>query len=62
MADGFSKRGEPDRSRISLDEEYEVRYWTERFDVSKSELKAAVAAVGRNASEVLSYLIQKEAG
>jgi hypothetical protein len=62
MANDLSVRDEPDRSRITLDEPHEVRYWTERFDVSKSELKAAVEAVGHDASAVLNYLLEKEAG
>ena len=30
MSDDLKNRGEPDRSRISLSEEHEVRYWTKR--------------------------------
>jgi Protein of unknown function (DUF3606) len=35
MADDPTKRGRPDRDRIDIDEEYEVRYWTEKFGVSR---------------------------
>jgi hypothetical protein len=45
-----------DRKEISLKEDYEVRYWTEALGVSKDELRDAIAAVGRSAERVRSYL------
>lgn len=56
MSDDKSKRGSADRSRINLDEDYEVRDWTEALGVSKEELSAAVAAVGDSADKVRQYL------
>ena len=35
MADDRTNRGPQDRSRINLGEDYEVRYWTDKFGVSK---------------------------
>ena len=35
-----------DRKRISLKEDYELRYWSERFGVSREELREAVSAAG----------------
>jgi hypothetical protein len=52
MADDKSKRGPQDRSRISLGEDYEVRYWSEKFGVSADQLKAAVKKVGNSADAV----------
>jgi Protein of unknown function (DUF3606) len=52
MADDKSKRGPQDRSRISLGEDYEVRYWSEKFGVSADRLKAAVNKVGNSAEAV----------
>jgi hypothetical protein len=52
MADDKSKRGPQDRSRISLGEDYEVRYWSEKFGVSAERLKAAVNKVGNSAEAV----------
>jgi hypothetical protein len=52
MADNTSKRGKPDRSRISLSEDYEVRYWTQELGVSKDRLAAVVSEVGNNAEAV----------
>jgi Protein of unknown function (DUF3606) len=36
----------PDRSRISMKEAHQIRYWTEALGCSKDELAAAVAEVG----------------
>ena len=52
MSDDKKNRGEPDRSRISLSEEHEVRYWTERFGVTKEQLAVAVGKVGNSADAV----------
>jgi hypothetical protein len=52
MSDDHKNRGEPDRSRISLHEDHEVRYWTERFGVTKEQLAVAVAKVGNSADAV----------
>src|SRR5262245_7107774 len=52
MADNFKNGGAPDRSRVSIDDQHEVRYWTETIGCSKDELTAAVARVG-NSSEAV---------
>jgi small membrane protein len=52
MSDDKSKRGPQDRSRISLREDYEVRYWSEKFGVSSDRLKAVVKKVGNSADAV----------
>jgi hypothetical protein len=52
MADDKWKRGPQDRSRINTGEDYEVRYWSEKFGVSAEELKAAVKKVGDSAAAV----------
>ena len=36
MSDDKMNRGEPDRSRINLNEDYEVNYWSERFGIPRS--------------------------
>jgi len=58
MADDKSMTGEPDRSRISLSEAYEVRYWTENYGVTEERLKAAVEAVGNSPDAVEKWLRQ----
>ena len=52
MADDKTNRGPQDRSRINLSEDYEVRYWTDKFGVSKSQLEDAVREVGSSAEAV----------
>ena len=56
MADDKTLRSPQDRSRIALGEDYEVRYWTDKFGVSLERLKEAVKAVGNSASAVEQYL------
>ncbi len=52
MADDLKNRGAGDRSRVNVNEEHEVRYWTERFGCSKDELVQAVGRVGVNVKDV----------
>jgi hypothetical protein len=56
MADDKTLRGPQDASRIALDEDYEMRYWTDKFGVSTDELHSAVAAVGNSADAVERHL------
>ena len=39
MPDDLTKRGSPDRSKIAMHEEHEVRYWTKHLGVSREELQ-----------------------
>jgi hypothetical protein len=41
-----------DRERIDVHEEYELRYWTQKFGVTEQQLEAAVREVGTNAEDV----------
>jgi hypothetical protein len=52
MSDDKSKRGTQDRKRISLEEEHEVRYWTQKFGCSKEQLEDAVRQVGPMVDDV----------
>jgi hypothetical protein len=61
MPDDKSIRGSQDRKRISLNEDYEVRYWSKKFGVSKEELKAAVKRAGHSAAAVERELKKKAA-
>lgn len=56
MSDDKTKTGGQDRQRISLSQDYEVRDWAEKFGVTPEQLKAAVAAVGDQASAVEAHL------
>jgi len=44
MADDTKSRGPQDRSRISLSQDHEIRYWTEKFGVSVEPLRAVQKA------------------
>lgn len=52
MSDNPSIRGDGDRQRINVDQEYEVKYWTRKLGISADELRAAVKQVGPTASAV----------
>lgn len=56
MADDKSKPGSPDRDRINVNEEYELRDWSKSLGVSPDELKKAVAQVGDRADAVRQHL------
>ncbi|MDQ8051053.1 DUF3606 domain-containing protein [Luteibacter sp.] len=56
MSDNTSNRGEPDRSRINLNQDHELRYWMGALDVTEDELRAAVRAVGSSVNDVREYL------
>ena len=56
MADNKSDVGSPDRDRIAMSEEHEVRYWTKALGVSTEQLQQAVDAVGSSAAKVRQHL------
>ena len=56
MADDLRNRGDED---ISMEQEHEVRYWTERIGVTKEQLAEAVKEVGNSANKVREYFVRK---
>lgn len=56
MADDRTKAGKPDRDRINVEENYELRDWSDKFGVTPDEIKAAVKEVGPMAEDVRLYL------
>ena len=58
--DDKTKTGKIDDLRININESYEVRYWSEKFDTTEDELKKAVTAVGPMVSNVENYLTNKK--
>ena len=52
MGDNFKNGGAPDRSRVSMDDQHEARYWAETIGCSKDELAVAVARVGNSSDAV----------
>ena len=57
MPDNPNARGSQARSRISMEQDHEVRYWTEKFGVDRQRLQEAVNAVGNSAEAVENYLV-----
>ncbi len=47
------------KTRIDLNQSYQVAYWKERFQVSEEELGEAVRAAGASARKVEAYLKAK---
>ena len=56
MSDDRTKRGGSDRKRVSIDEDYEVQFWTTRLGVSRQELEEAVRSVGNNVDKITEHL------
>lgn len=54
--DNKEKTGHPDRDLINVNEPYELRYWSDKFDITHAKLRAAVNAVGISAIKVEAYL------
>jgi hypothetical protein len=47
-----TRRDDPDRQRISLSDDHDVRDWAQHFGVTEKAVRDAVARVGPGAEEV----------
>ena len=56
MSDDKTKRGPQDASRINVNEDYELAYWTKKFGVTADQLKAAVKSAGTSVKDVEAQL------
>lgn len=56
MADDPRNTGARDDSRINLEQDHEVSYWSEKFGVSRDELRSAVAKAGPMVKDVQAHL------
>lgn len=56
MSDDLSKRGPADRSRVNVNEAWEVRYWCGAFGCTEQQLREAVRKVGVMAADVRKHL------
>jgi hypothetical protein len=56
MSDDRTQRGPQDRSRININEDYELQYWSQKFGVTDEELVSAVDAVGPMVNDVAQRL------
>jgi hypothetical protein len=61
MSDNLTNRVQPDRSKINMHEEYEVKHWTHALGVSREALQKAVDKVGNSAAAVRKELGLKDA-
>jgi Protein of unknown function (DUF3606) len=52
MADDKSKTRPQDSSKVNVNEDYEVQYWTKKFGCTPQQLKDAVKKVGTGAAAV----------
>lgn len=50
--DDRKKTAQPDRTKINVNEDYELRYWSEHFGVSTTELRLAVQTAGPSVEAV----------
>ncbi|GAC1597054.1 MAG: hypothetical protein NVS3B19_19450 [Ginsengibacter sp.] len=56
MSDNKNKAGKADRDRIDINEDYELRDWAEKYNVSAKELRDAVNEVGPMAKDIEAFL------
>jgi hypothetical protein len=56
MSDDLNKRGGQDRTRIDVNQDYELRDWAKKFGLTPPQLKEAVQAVGDRAADVEKHL------
>lgn len=56
MADGGYTRESENQQRINLDEEREIRYWTDRLCCTEDELRKAVIVAGVSVRSVQQLL------
>jgi uncharacterized protein DUF3606 len=59
MADDLRNRGNQDRSRVNVNEKWEVEYWTKKWGVTRAQLVAAVKEVGVSAAALAKKLGKK---
>jgi Protein of unknown function (DUF3606) len=54
------KRDYGDKTRIDMNQPYQMAYWKQRFGVSDQELEDAVHAVGTSVKKIEAYLKSKD--
>lgn len=56
MSDDLRGRGPEDRSRINVNEPWELKYWSKTLGVTPERLKEVVQQVGTRTEDVEQYL------
>lgn len=59
MLDHVKKRSPIDRTRVEVNEKWEVDYWCGKFKCTETELRDAVKLVGSLATVVQAQLLRK---
>jgi uncharacterized protein DUF3606 len=59
VADDLRNRGNQDRSRVNINEKWEVEYWTKKWGVTRAQLVAAVKEVGVSVAALAKKLGKK---
>ena len=54
--DDLKKRGAQDRARINVNEQHELRYWTDTLGISEQRLRELVKEVGPSVEAVRAQL------
>ena len=62
MTDNLQDRGPRDRTHVDITEEWECRYWSDKFGVTVEQLQEAVHQVGPSVEAVQSYLATPATG
>jgi hypothetical protein len=62
MADDKTNRGEPDRSRVSSSEDYEVRHFAEKHNLSTDEVRELIARHGNDREKLEAAVRNKRSG
>jgi hypothetical protein len=52
MVDDKNERRPQDSSRVNINEEYEVQYWTNKFGISRDKLISTVKRVGVSVEDI----------
>jgi hypothetical protein len=58
--DNQQKAGSPDKDKLNATEEVKLREWSDKLNVTKVQLRAAINAVGPSAKAVEAYLNRKK--
>ena len=56
MADDLKQTGRQDDQRINVEQDHELGYWSDKFGVSREELRKAVQAAGPMVKDVQAHL------
>jgi hypothetical protein len=55
MSDDLTKKDFHDKTRVSGSEPHELKYWSQKWNVSEQELKEAIRAVGPAVKDLEKY-------